>query len=382
MNQTVRTFLTEALGVPENILESAEKLYKNIKIYIDNLDDPIEDTYTFNKKISLRISEMMINEVEVELGFTETTQVDEVRYYSMSYSHKSKFDDRKLKIVDKPFAGKINLNIDFAYPPGSTMDDVKNYFNKESIDITSSLAHELKHSFDATKTPGRTVKSMSSYLGVQRTNFPFKPISDFLFNLYFIHGIENLVRPTEIASLLKSNNVKKRDFYNFLLDSNLYNKLKMVNNFTYSNMVNELKDDSENVKDFLEHIGVDVDSDDPDYLVNKLLRVLYVNIVNNTTSSAKSLMSNNMFEELMGFIGQKDVLYSRIFKEALKFQGREEDYYKYQEKYFKYISDKMIRKISKLYAMTSDDLTSIKDWELHQKISGKTNEEIDIDYKF
>ena len=42
----------------------------------------------------------------------------------------------------------------------------------------------------------------------------------------------------------------------------------------------------------------------------------------------------------------------------------------------------MIRKISKLYAMTSDDLTSIKDWELHQKISGKTNEEIDIDYKF
>jgi len=382
MNQTVRTFLTEALGVPENIVESAEKLYKNIKNYINNLEDPIEEEYEFTKSISLRISDLTIDEITMTLEFHETSQVDEVRYYSMAFSHQSKFDDSSLKIIDKPFSGNVKLHINFAYPPGSTMDDIKKYFDTASNDLTSSLAHELKHSYDSFKKPHRTVKSMSDYVGYQKTNFPFKPISDFLFNLYFIHGIENLVRPSEVASLLKSSKITKNNFYNFITNNEVYMKLKNVYNFTYDNLVNELKNESENISHFLEHIGVDLESRNPDYLVNQLLKIVYVNIVNNKVRSAKNLMTSNIFEDLMGFIGNKDKLYDSIIKEATKFEGREIDYYKYQEKYFKFISSKMMKKISKLYDMADEDKSSIKDWELHQKISGKTNEDIDTDYKF
>lgn len=382
MNQTVRTFLTEALGVPENIVESAEKLYKNIKNYIDNLEDPIEEEYEFTKSISLRISDLTINEITMTLEFHETSQVDEVRYYSMAFSHQSKFDDSSLKIIDKPFSGNIKLHINFAYPPGSTMDDIKKYFKTDSNSITSSLAHELKHSYDSFKKPHRTVKSMSDYVGYQKTNFPFRPISDFLFNLYFIHGIENLVRPSEVASLLKSTKVTKNNFYNFITNNEVYVKLKNVYNFTYDNLVNELKNQTENIIHFLEHIGVDLESDDPDYLVNQLLKIVYVNIVNNKVRSAKNLMTSNIFEDLMGFIGNKDRLYDDIIREASKFEGREIEYYKYQEKYFKHVSSKMMKKISKLYDIADEDKTSIKDWELHQKISGRTNEDIDTEYKF
>ena len=254
-------------------------------------------------------------------------------------------------------------------------------FKESSTSLVTSLAHELKHSFDDFKDQRTSLKNISKYLGIQKTNFPFKPISNFLFNLYFIHSIENLVRPTEFATLMKLNNVNKKDFYNFVTSSEMYGSLRNAYNFSYEKMTEELKNDIPNIKSFLDKLGVDVPNTD-DEIVDELLRLLYVNLVNNTISTVKELMTNNFLENLFGFSGDKDKFFDKLARIFSKFSDRELDFFKYEEKNMKHISSKMMKKISKLYDLANDDKNSIKDWDLHQKISGKTNETIDKDYKY
>ena len=93
-------------------------------------------------------------------------------------------------------------------------------------------------------------------------------------------------------------------------------------------------------------------------------------------------MTNNFLENLFGFSGDKDKFFDKLARIFSKFSDRELDFFKYEEKNMKHISSKMMKKISKLYDLANDDKNSIKDWDLHQKISGKTNETIDKDYKY
>lgn len=380
MNQTIKTFLLEALGVPQGIIDASEQLFKKILSNVNRLDD-IDDDFMFEVSSPLTISDFRIKKLVITINFVETDQVESVRYYTMAFHHQSKYDDDSMSIVSKPYDGIVKLSIGIAYPENSTVEDVKKYFKDSSTSLVTSLAHELKHSFDDFKDQRTSVKNISKYLGIQKTNFPFKPISNFLFNLYFIHSIENLVRPTEFATLMKLNNVNKKDFYNFVTSSEMYGSLRNAYNFSYEKMAEELKNDIPNIKLFLDRLGVDVPNTD-DEIVDELLRLLYVNLVNNTISTVKELMTNNFLENLFGFSGDKDKFFDKLARVFSKFSDRELDFFKYEEKNMKHISSKMMKKISKLYDLANDDKNSIKDWDLHQKISGKTNETIDKDYKY
>jgi len=255
------------------------------------------------------------------------------------------------------------------------------YFKDEKNDLITSLAHELKHSYDDFKKPVSGLKGITNYFGIQRTNFGIKPISDFLFSLYFTHSIENLVRPSEFATLMNLNKINKKDFYNFITSSEMYNKLKNAYNFSYEGLVNDLKSNIPQIEHLFSYKGWDIPGNDNE-LIDEFLRIVYVNIVNNTIGKLKELMTENLFEEFLGFIGDKDRIFNSVAKFASRFENREQDFYKYEEKRMKYVSEKMMKKIVKLFAIANDDKKSIKDWELHQKISGKTNETIDRDYKY
>lgn len=378
MNLTNRTFLLEALGVPEGIISASELLYKKILSEIQSLDDISED-FEFVLPTNITISDFKLKKISITIDFVETDQVNEVRFYSMAFHHKSRYEDGK--IISKPYSGGITLSIGIAYPEGTTVEEVKKYFKDGKNDLTTSLAHELKHSYDDFKKPVTGLKGITNYLGIQRTNFPIKPISDFLFSLYFIHSIENLVRPSEFATLMTLNKINKKDFYNFVTSSEMYNKLKNAYSFSYEGLRNDLKNDIPQIESFFSSKGWDIPGNDNE-LIDEFLRIVYVNIVNNTVEKLRELMTENLFESFLGFTEEKDKIFMSVAKFASKFEGREQDFFKYEEKRMKDISEKMMKKISKLFAMAKDDKKSIKDWELHQKISGKTNETIDKDYKY
>lgn len=72
---------------------------------------------------------------------------------------------------------------------------------------------------------------------------------------------------------------------------------------------------------------------------------------------------------------------NKFFNYVTKYKDNESQFYIDEIKKFQIIADKMIKKLSKLYAMATDSSTneSIINWELHMKIQGKNIIE-DIDF--
>ena len=298
----------------------------------------------------------------------------------MAFGHQSKFNDRSLKLVTIVSPNEVKISIKFALTETAKISDVIELCKRSKDIMTASLAHELKHAYDHYKKPTEYIPKMSRYHGVQQTGVPIKPISVFLHYLYFVHGIENLVRPTEFSSLMKSSKISKKDFYNFLTNSEMYTMMRDINNFTYEKLKSELKNYIPQIDGVLNRFTNETFDTDEEK-IDEILRIVYVNLVNNTLNTTKSIMSNNFFEGLMGFQGKKNEVFRKIVNYVMRFENNEKKFYLYEEKKFKHISGIMMKKLSKLYSMAQDEKSSIKNWDLHHKIN-RTNENIQSEYKF
>jgi hypothetical protein len=380
MKELIRKIIREAQGVPEGILDSAEKLYdlsfSKLKRY-----NPSNGEKIYNIKTNMDISDYNIQKIILKIDFTETDQVDEVVLLSMAFGNRSEFDDSSFKLINVISPNEISVSISMAGPEDTENSDLLDFFVKEKAEMTSSLSHELQHAFNFYKQGSESLKGMAQYAGYQRTSFPFKPIQDFLHYLYFIHNVENLVRPTEVASFMKSGDVDKQGFYDFILNNKTYKILKKINNFTYEGLREELKSDIPKIDHFFDRIDLEDIPETDDGKVDELLRIVYINLVNNSLQATKGMMTNNFLEQFLGFIGDKDKFFDKMIKFFSRFDKDPKQFYIYEEKNFKYVSNIMMKKIIKVYALAKENPKSIKDWELHQKINN-TNENIDLDYKF
>ena len=385
MKGIIKNILNEALGVPDGILESAERLYKTCFNRIGKITDPIlngsvEEDYDFIIRSNFKISDYTFTKISLSINFVETDQVDTVELYSMGFGHNSSFKDDSLKLVSIVVPNEVIISIKFAITETTKISDVIELCKRSKDIMTASLSHELKHAYDHYKKPVHSIPQISRYHGVQKTGFPIKPISDFLHYLYFVHGIENLVRPTEFSSLMKTGKVSKKDFYDFLTNSKMYTMMRDINNFTYEGLKSELKDYIPQIDGILNRITKETFNTDEEK-IDEILRVVYVNLVNNTINATKSIMVNNFFEGLMGFDGKKNELFRKIANSVIRFENNEKNFYLYEEKKFKHISGIMMKKLSKLYSMAKDEKSSIKNWDLHHKIN-RTNENIQSEYNF
>ena len=385
MKGIIKNTLNEALGVPEGILESAERLYLMCFNRIVKITDPIlngskKEEYDFTIKSNFKISDYTFTEISLSIDFVEVNQVDLVELYSMAFGHQSKFNDRSLKLVTIVSPNEVKISIKFALTETAKISDVIELCKRSKDIMTASLAHELKHAYDHYKKPTQSLPKMSRYHGAQQTGVPIKPISVFLHYLYFVHGIENLVRPTEFSSLMKSSKISKKDFYNFLTNSEMYTMMRDINNFTYEKLKSELQNYIPQIDGVLNRFTNETFDTDEEK-IDEILRIVYVNLVNNTLNTTKSIMSNNFFEGLMGFQGKKNEVFRKIVNYVIRFENNEKKFYLYEEKKFKHISGIMMKKLSKLYSMAQDEKSSIKNWDLHHKIN-RTNENIQSEYKF
>ena len=205
MKGIIKNILNEALGVPEGILESAERLYKMCFSRISKITDPIlngsdEEDYKFIIRSNFKISDYTFTKINLTINFVETDQVDTVELYSMGINHRSQFNDRLLKLITIMSPNEVSISIQFALTDTAKISDVIELCKRSKDIMTASLSHELKHAYDHYKKPTQSITQISKYQGLQKTGFQIKPISLFLYYLYFVHGVENLVRPTELSS--------------------------------------------------------------------------------------------------------------------------------------------------------------------------------------
>lgn len=372
LNKIIKKALREAVGVPDGIVETAELVYGQLMKELKSISSVREDDEKlyFRLKGNYQISDYKFKQIDLTLNIIRTDQVDRATLAGMSFNFKSRFDDNTFKVIHQPTKKKIELSISVAIPEDGDLNSAIQELENEKEMSISSLTHELMHSYDKFKKPISNPSYRADYDAYKNIRFGIGPIDDFLHNLYFIHSIENIVRPSEIAADLKSGSIDKEGFLAFLKDNRVYKKLKEINNFTYEGLKKELLNHVDIIRERLEQNGIDDIPEDNEELVNTVLDLLRINLVNGKGAALKQDLTTNFFEEMMGFSGKKEEVFRDYIKRIRKYDNTD-DFFRNEEKIFKRASHDLIKKIHKLYSILDKNKKtneSILNWDLYHEI--------------
>ena len=400
-------FINEALGVPDSILTAAEEMFDIVVNDVKSIDEK-EDTYAFSGDLDFELGDkkkIVIDGYELTVNVEELDGYDgNVLIMSMGMGQSFNFDrEVMMKRIEPSTTAEIEITFGVSenWEPHELYDTIM----KERVKYLSSIAHELKHKYDKQAKELDLVGRDAEYTATQRMSTFGIPVIDHKFfrYVYYVSIAENLVRTTEVASELKSKNITKSQFKEFLENNNVYKEFIEIKNFTFNSLIEGMKEQMDRVDALLEYIGADPENMSENEKIDEVLNLVYVNLVNlrmgifNDMISDKAdeirnflkLMSKNVPSFMEDDDKEKmDNLRSKFLNYLIKFQNDPTGFFEAECEKFNYISTKMLKKISKLYAMAKDDeqpvSESIINWELHQKLMEKKygKRKIETEFKF
>jgi hypothetical protein len=408
----MRQRIKEAVGVPANIEIVAQNLYNDIAKKLKNKEIGPEDVVKFkfiNKDGRYSFADFNPNFITVEfgLGTYSGDAIDNITgnkitgglVHSMGFSKESKLND-VFDLVSVDTDGGIELNIDYAQPENDdewSGDKILNTMKNNADNTVSSLAHELKHAYDNYKKPVEKLVDRSNYAGFQRARSGVRPMDQFMFNMYFINQIENLVRPTESYVEMVSNGVvTKEQFLKFLLNSKTYKTLVKMRDYSFDDLKNELKEYEPQIDEYLDNTVNNYDSSsmDIDEKVNYFLKIFAIKISQKVHEVRKNMLTPNIFQMLFGG-GNPDAnnFLESTLGDLTKMMENPNKFYYTSIENMKKIAIKMMKKLSKLYSLIVKDKTvtvetrdpmSFEMDQLYRKITKKNDSIIDtkIDERF
>jgi hypothetical protein len=365
--------ILEAVGVPSNIINVAREIYNKIYYEInrfDNINDLINSELSFPGEY--QISDYKFDIVNMNINFYPHTEIATARM-----SHKLP-NSRLLGLNIIDYSGdfsEVNLSIDFAGPENTTIDELLSYINKKKTDIIVSLTHEFKHAYDLFKNPKESTKDRVKYAVTQNYRFgEIKTLNDLLFNIYFIHSVENLVRPSEFAAALEENNISKKEFYKFITNYKVYNDLVKIKNMTYESLKENLINEVDLIRKTMSSLGLDINKTD-DELVEKMLELFYINFTNWSGEIMKDILQqdSSIFERLFGDMSDEKIKYlNKYMKRLLRFSDNHRNFFETLLRQNSIVALKMIKKISKVFSLIQEKEQtneSVVDWDLWHKIN-------------
>jgi hypothetical protein len=352
--------MEEALGVPEGILDAGEEVYDLIVQELDDFNGDIEDLNNDGFEINheFTIGGHTFNRVKVKFDIEEHPQAKNVDMAGMSSENQSELDDTLvLRSVRDP--QEVIIGFKFYIEPGKGVEEITNYLKKYRNEDVPSLSHELKHAFRDVKQKGDSLKSRASYMSNQHARDMFGFINemrDFAFNSYFIHAVENVVRPTEMASEMRMNNVSRKDFLKFFLNTEIVKRLKEIQNFSYDGLKEQLlsEENIEKIKELFDVIDEDYVGKTDEEIVGRFLRLYLVNITNKKNELVNQFLTSNFAEMMFGLQGDKDKFFRKYVAQTTKFGNDYDAYFRNEEKYFHRVATMMFKKLAKLYAMAKN----------------------------
>jgi hypothetical protein len=398
--------ISEALGVPDSILEAAEVVFDIVANDIKSINEK-EDTYEFSGELDFELGgkkKIVIDGYELTVDVEELDGYNgEVVITSMGMAQSFTFDKEVMMKRIEP-STTAEIKISFGASENWEPHQLYEALMRNKTTQLSAIAHELKHKYDKQAKELDLVGRDAEYVATQRMSTFGIPIIDHKFfrYMYYTSIAENLVRPTEIASKLKSENITKSQFKEFLENSSVYKELIEVKNFTFDTLIEGMKAKMNRVDALLEHIGKDPEDMSESEKINMVLRLVYVNLVNIRMDLFIDMISDKG-DELRNFLRQisgnvpsyledddkekMDKLKDKFLNYLIKFENNPTEFFKAECEKFNYVATKMLKKISKLYAMAKDDeqvSESIINWELHQKLMEKKygKRKIETEFKF
>jgi hypothetical protein len=397
--------ITEALGVPENILDAADMLYDVVENDIRSIDD-IQDGYNFKGKIDFELGDkkkIRIDSYELNVKIEEMEDEEGVLdIISMGMGGRFGFDRDVYLKINEP-STILNLDITFAVGDNWKPEELIAKMEEERDEHVSALAHEIKHKYDKQAKEYSRIGPDAVYQATQQKgNFAIPAIDRVFYRfMYYIHAIENLVRPTEVAYSMKRKNITKSQFKDFLEDNIVYKELLRIKNYTFDNFIQDLKQQEDRLDGLLEHIGEDPSDMSIDEKINKVLELVYVDLVNNRMDLFMQMTQGPMddfltfgaqlgmippgFEEKMKQLQKTNEIRRKFLSRTMRYEKNPTKFFEDEFEEFNYVANKMLKKISKLYAMAKDDeqvSESILNWDLHQQIMEKKYGKRKIETKY
>ena len=399
MDLMVTQLLSEAVGVPKNIIESASELYEIVLSQIKNLDRHDTKQEFYEEDLNLSISDYIIDELDLTVTIDEIDGYDgPVVMASAGVSNDFTFDrDVLMKVNYKD--NSIDLYLNFISPEsGWEPQEVYQFFIEDKVNLISILAHEMKHKFDKQKKLADLIGSDADYQSYSSSGLEFgiPIINEFMRYSYFIQGVENLVRPTEMATRMKLNGITRDKFRDFFENDTVIVELKQIRNFSYDYLIEKLKEQMDRVDGLLSHANVPYETMNEDEKIEVVMDIVYVNLLSAKKDNFDRMTSdgNEMRRSLMRILGRGnddqdegfDSVRNKFLNHISKYQNNVHKFFVDECERFNYEATKLIKKISKIYSLIpgDDEQTneSIINWELHQKLMEKRYGKRKIETRF
>jgi hypothetical protein len=201
------------------------------------------------------------------------------------------------------------------------------------------------------------LEDIVDYQNWSNTRTGFGAIDEFIYYLYVISKTESLVRPTEIAGELVTSDITKSDFKEFLQQNSTYKNLIDINKFTYEGLKKELIKDIEKVRSLFSDLTDETDEE----VVQSALDVTYRMMVGESAEIMSGILRlgdpklQKMRDLEMKILGMcKDTEFFKKYVGKRIFNNTDE-FFLYWEKKLNFESNKVIKKIIKLYDMCKDE---------------------------
>jgi hypothetical protein len=394
--------ITEALGVPDTILEVAEQVFNSVARNIKSIRTK-KDEYTFRGNVGTQLGDKKkidIDDYELTVNVIYPDDYDEEpQIISMGMIQQFNFD-RNIMMKRTQQSSTAEIEIDYAVSDNWEPIDLYNTLMKSKTKHLASIAHELKHKYDKQSKKIDLIGREALYQSTIRVGRSAIPAIDsgFMRALYFVSMAENLVRPVEIASIMKSKNITKSQFKDFLMKTDVYRELQNIKNYTFDDFINEMKNQMDRVDALLEHVNVDgLEDMSEDDKIKKVLEVIYGTLTNTRLDIFQDMTSNkqdelmSMFKDLFGQDLRKDdpqqkgleQVRNKFYNYAAKYKDNPVKFFEDEFENFNYTANKVLKRLSKIYAMAQDDekpvSESILNWELYQKVREQKNGKMKFD---
>lgn len=381
MKQLIKKLLREAVGVPVDIEKAAENLYndfiKKVKSHKNFEVDDDGDDFVFSfKNINGKYSFSDFNpkkiNIELNVRFYTSDEHKGPLIYGMGHVGKSKYTNQ-LQILSIP-TDEIDLQVSYAQPSDDeeiTGDKIVSTLENERKSSISSLAHELKHAYDSKKKPQETLKQRVKYSTYSQIRGSVVPLNKFLYNMYFIHNIENLVRPVEVYSDMVQSGVKtNKEFLDFFTNQKVLVTLRDISNYSIDTLIDELSKNEPQLDKFLSSLDYDIENLDLEQKVlltlTSFYQILKQNLVSQYSDAAVRVMREKIdpMQFLFSmFTGENPIsdehvkIIQKLTKEIEKFDNNPLDFYDYEMNKSQNIAKTMIKKLSKLFSLIKTEKT-------------------------
>ena len=384
-------FISEALGVPDTILDVAEQVFDSVAQDIKSIRTK-KDEYIFRGNVGVQLGDKKkidIDDYELTVNVVYPDDYDEEpQIMSMGMVQQFNFDRNiMMKRVQKSSTAEIE--IDYAVSDNWEPIDLYNTLMKSKTKHLASIAHELKHKYDKQSKKIDLIGREALYHSTMKMGRSGIPAIDSVFMraLYFVSMTENLVRPVEIASIIKSKNITKSHFKDFLMKTDVYRELQNIKNYTFDDFINDMKEQMDRVDALLEHVNVDgLEDMSEDDKIKKVLEVIYGTLTNTRLDLFQDMTSNkqdelmDMFKDLFGQDLKKndpqqkglEQVRNKFYNYAAKYKDNPVKFFEDEFENFNYTANKVLKRLSKIYALAQDDeqpvSESILNWEIYQKV--------------